>query len=150
MAEARPASGAILICGMIAASEHLFARAAEALGEQLGPVRRVSDVMPFDLTDYYRQQMGQPLWRQFLAFAPPAERSSLAEVKLATNELEARFAAECPAGPPRPINLDPGYLTEAKLVLASCKDFAHRMYLRDGVYAEVTLLWQAGRWASLP
>jgi len=48
----------------------------------------------------------------------------------------------------RPLNLDPGYLTEAKLVLASTKDHAHRIYLGRGIYAEVTLHYQNGRWQS--
>ena len=75
-----------------------------------------------------------------------------AAIKLATNQVEAAFAAEArPAGrpphaPQRPLNLDPGYVTESKLVLASTKDFAHRVYLGDGIYAEVTLTYAGGRW----
>ena len=49
----------------------------------------------------------------------------------------------------RPLNLDPGYITPAKLVLASTKDHAHRIYLRDGIYAEVTLSFRGRKWQPL-
>lgn len=77
---------------------------------------------------------------------PPGE---LVEVKVRTNGLEAALADEAPHGPPRPVNLDPGYVSESKLVLASMKDFSHRIYLGSGVYGEVTLMYRKGKWESL-
>jgi hypothetical protein len=103
--------------------------------------------------------MGEGLYRGFVAFEKLIDPERLAEIKIATNDIEARIAeavhngAEPWAGktppPVRPVNLDPGYLTLAKLILASMKDFSHRIYLRGGVYAEITLQYRNG-WQALP
>jgi len=74
------------------------------------------------------------------------EPEKLVEIKLTTNRWEEEYAAEAGKPEPRPLNLDPGYLTLGKLVLASTKDFAHRIYLSRGVYAEVTLQYRHRRW----
>lgn len=136
------------LCGMIAGDPALFDRARGALTDLLGPTDCQSPAYPFDMTDYYAAEMGPDLQRMFLAFDTLAQPDRLAEIKLATNALEVRLAADSPL--PRPINLDPGYLTTAKLVLASMKDFSHRIYLRDGVYAEVTLTYRHGQWEPTP
>jgi hypothetical protein len=151
MAKPAPPPRVKLICGMIAADTGLFDQAEQGLTRRLGPADVVSDVMPFDFTDYYSRQMGCPLHRKFLAFADLAQGDSLARLKRATNDMEEQFADEAPPGAPtRPINLDPGYVELGKLVLASCKNFAHRIYLAAGVYAEVTLIFRHGRWHGLP
>ncbi len=141
------------ICGMISARAELFGLAQERLIELLGPVDIVSDVLPFDFTTYYDEEMGRPRLRKFLAFERLIDPGELAGVKRATNGLEDFFArAQAraqPAGPARPINLDPGYLVQSRLILASMKDFAHRIYLADGVFAEVTLQYRDG-WQALP
>jgi hypothetical protein len=135
---------------MIAATPALFDAAAERLRARIGPVETTSETMPFDFTHYYDAETGSPLLRRFVRFAPGPGPERLAEIKRTTNAIEAEFAsAAAPQGPPRPINLDPGWLSAFSLVLASCKPFAHRVYLRDGVWAEVTLLWRDGRWRPL-
>ena len=141
----------LLICGMISAKVELFEQAAEAMGPLFGPVELRSDVMPFDFTHYYDRQMGSPLWRQFVSFARPITGDALADAKRATNELEEQFArrVQDPDAPPRPINLDPGYVDLSKLVLASCKDFSHRIYLGGGVFGEITLMYHKDRWDAL-
>lgn len=149
MAEAMPPPEAKLICGMIAADEVLLTRAADRLARHFGPVELAGETMDFDFTRYYEPQMGARLRRRFLAFAGLFAPDRLAEVKHRTNALETELAAEWTAGPPRPINLDPGYVEPGKLVLASMKNFAHRVYLRDGVYAEVTLLYRRGCWTPM-
>ena len=137
-----------LICGMISAQRDLFDEAAAEMSKSFSPVDIKSEVMDFDLTDYYDRQMGAPLYRQFVSFAGQADPASLARVKLRTNEIEAEFARRFEAVS-RPINLDPGYVGSSKLVLASMKSFSHRVYLDLGVYAEVTLLYRSGRWEEL-
>ena len=88
--------------------------------------------------------------KNFLAFAEPFDPGMLADVKRLTNDWEEQYAAsggeengeqnvDETERVSRPLNLDPGYVAERKLVLASVKDHAHRIYLRDGIYAEVTL-----------
>ena len=150
MAEAQEADTVKLICGMISARAELFDRAAEALADAFGPVDLTSEIMPFDMTDYYEPQMGPGLLRRFVSFAEPFSPAALVEAKLRTNAIEADFASRRGAdAPARPINLDPGYVAPSKLVLASMKDFSHRIYVRDGVYAEVTLLYRKGLWEAL-
>jgi len=137
-----------LICGMIVSRTDLFDQARARLEQAFGPVGAVSEVFNFDLTHYYDDQMGSPLYRRFVCFADVADPSTLAEAKLKTNAIEAEFAARYDFAP-RPINLDVGYIEPAKLVLASMKNFSHRVYLSRAVYAEVTLLYRKGRWEAL-
>lgn len=113
---------------------------------EFGPAAAVSDVFDFIETNYYDAEMGAGLKKQFWAFAETIDPGRLAAVKRRTNLLEAEYAGLKTYPEPRPLNLDPGYLTLAKLVLASTKDHAHRLYLADGIYAEVTLSYRKGQW----
>ncbi len=151
MAQAQEADNVKLICGMISADRELFEQAEYELADAFGPIDVSSNIMPFDLTHYYDEQMGAPLWRMFVSFAGGMSPGVLADVKGRTNAIEADLAARHRAAddPPRPINLDPGYIEQSKLVLASMKNFSHRIYLRDGVYAEVTLMYRKGAWEAL-
>jgi hypothetical protein len=149
MADVSEAPVVKLICGMISSRRELFDAAAEALARALGPIDHTSDVMPFDFTHYYDDEMGSPLYRRFVSFAEPVAADVLAEAKLRTNALEADFARRFGPVPRRPVNLDPGYVEPAKLVLASMKNFSHRVYLGRGVHAEVTLMYRHGRWEPL-
>jgi len=138
-----------LICGMISARQELFDVAAGKLAETFGPADIVSEVMDFDFTHYYDGQMGSPLYRRFLAFERLVSPEELVDAKHRTNELEADFAAQAGGEPPRPINLDPGYVEASKLVLASMKNFSHRIYLGRRVYGEITLMYRRGAWGGL-
>lgn len=147
-----------LICGMISARAELFNRAQVRLEETLGQADVCSEIIPFDFTNYYDEEMGCPRLRKFIAFEELIDPSQLAEIKRATNFLEDEFAQTCsPAARigeqkkivRRPINLDPGYVAPSKLILASMKDFSHRIYLEGGVFAEVTLQYRNG-WQTLP
>ena len=148
MAEARQADNVKLICGMISAHRELFGRAAADLSHCFGAVDLISEIMPFDMTHYYDDEMGAPLSRQFVSFAQSVRPDVLADVKLKTNEIEAAISASQADGR-RAINLDPGCVTPASLILASCKNFSHRIYLGRGVYAEVTMMYRAGNWEPL-
>ena len=118
---------------------------AEALW---GPVALQSPFFLFDQTDYYAATMGRGLQKTFFAFQRLADPADLVNWKIATNAWETEYAAAAGHAEPRPLNLDPGYLTLGKLVLASTKDFAHRIYLSRGIYAEVTLSYQNRNWQS--
>ncbi len=120
--------------------------ARETMETCFGPVVLVSEAFDFTETDYYAATMGTDLKKQFVAFESLIDPGALAEIKRQTNAWEAEYAAIGRHPEPRPLNLDPGYITPAKLVLASTKDHAHRIYLRDGIYAEVTLSYRARRW----
>jgi hypothetical protein len=124
-----------LIVGMFAPREGLFEAPRRELTEAYGPADHVSPVWPFDFTAYYAQEFGEGLLRQFLSFAELIDPAKLAEIKLYTNALEQQYAS---AGR-RQFNLDPGYIDLSKLVLATTKNHQHRIYLSQGIYAEVTL-----------
>jgi hypothetical protein len=153
MAEPLPAPMVKMICGMLSSRTELLEAAVRALETAFGPTDVVSEVMDFDFTHYYDAQMGSPLYRQFVAFDRLAPADRLAKAKLTTNAIERQFAeSQTEAGQPaipRPINLDVGYVEPAKLILASMKNFSHRIYLGRGVFAEVTLLYHPGRWDAL-
>ena len=118
--------------------------------EQFGPLALRSEAFDFTETDYYRESMGDDLKKQFLTFQKLIDPAKLAETKQQTNAWEHEYAQHADHPEARPLNLDPGYLTMAKLVLASTKDHAHRLYLDDGIYAEFTLQFRGGGWQSCP
>jgi hypothetical protein len=124
-----------LIVGMVTASEELFDGARARLSEVYGPVDHVSPVWPFNFTNYYAEEFGENLLRQFLSFQELMDPTRLPETKLLTNDLERQFTVNGS----RQINLDPGYIDLSKLVLATTKNHQHRLYLGQGIYGEVTL-----------
>lgn len=139
-----------LIIGILACDE-TAARACHApLTDLYGPADLVSNVYPFDMTAYYVEEAGPAMVRQFLSFETLIHPGRLAEIKHQTNALEQRLAAELQTPYPRPVNLDPGYIEPSKLVLASTKNFAHRIYIGRQMYAEVTLTYNKGRWETFP
>ena len=117
--------------------------------EHLGPIVLASNAFDFTETDYYAATMGAELKKQFLAFERLIDPGALAETKCHTNQWEAEYTALGRHPEPRPLNLDPGYITSAKLVLASTKDHAHRIYLGDGIYAELTLSYRKRQWQPM-
>jgi hypothetical protein len=123
--------------------------ARERCAQQYGPIQLSSDPFDFTETDYYTATMGTGLKKQFLASERLIDSSALASIKRETNKWEVEYAALGRHAEQRPLNLDPGYLTPAKLVLASTKDHAHRIYLRDGIFAEVTLVFRQRKWQPL-
>jgi hypothetical protein len=126
-----------------------FDWARERSTAQFGLVALASNAFDFTETDYYTATMGEGLKKQFFAFERLIDPAALADIKRQTNEWEAEYAALGRHAEPRPLNLDPGYITPAKLVLASTKDHAHRIYLAGGIFAEVTLAFRAGGWQPL-
>jgi Domain of unknown function (DUF4416) len=111
-----------------------------------GPVAKSSPRFSFTETAYYEPTMGTGIQKCFWAFERLIDPTALVELKLQTNAWEAEYAGRGGHLEPRPLNLDPGYLTPAKLVLASTKDHAHRVYLSRGIYAEVTLFYKDRHW----
>jgi len=144
MATPKPPEPVTLIVGMLCSDLELLAAAEARLTSLYGPVDVRSPVIDFDFTDYYEREMGPGLKRRFVSFADTIDPGELSRIKLRTNELEREFAgADAPV--PRPVNLDPGYVCGSKLVLASAKDRAQRIYLGQGIYAEITLACRKGR-----
>lgn len=151
MASLRPVKPVQLFCGLISGDPDLMDRAVRLLKGYQGPTDLVSATWPFDMTDYYLSEMGEDLLRRFVSFEKLIDPGALAGIKLLTNDLERRICADLALPEDRRlVNLDPGYVTLAKVVLATTKDYSHRVYLRDGIYAESTLRWLEGRWQPWP
>jgi len=129
-----------LIVSMFTGDETLLAVARGALVNRFGPIDYESELLPFDHTSYYEREFGPGLVRQIVAFADLIAPQRLAEIKRTTNDLEMTWAV----GGRRRVNLDPGYVALSKMVLATTKDYTQRIYLGQGIYAEVTLYYQHG------
>ena len=152
MAEIRPHSPVLLLLGAFSRYPAALDWARQQASAVWGPVALASAVFPFADTAFYEASMGPGLQKVFWAFENLVAPELLVEAKCLTNGWEARYRTLSGGPEPRPLNLDPGYLTEAKLVLATTKDRDHRLYLGRGIFAEVTLYyqrtagWQAREW----
>lgn len=137
-----------LVCGLLSSDPDLLNRARQRLVRRYGAVDLESETWPFTQTRYYEHEMGPDLQRRFLAFERLVAPDALPEIKLETNKFEAEIADDCTTlGIVRPVNLDPGYVDLTRLVLATTKDRAHRIYLSQGIYAEVTLIAVGDGWS---
>jgi hypothetical protein len=136
-----------LLVGVLEADGGRFVEARRLLAEAFGLEESLHGPWPFDLTDYYDQEMGgAEIRRWFLAYAEPVLSEQLAEVKLITNRIEDELAIEGR----RRVNLDSGYLDFQKLVLASAKFHTCKIHVGRGIWADLTLLYHDGRWDPLP
>jgi hypothetical protein len=149
MGEIHEPSPVKLFTGVITSVPSIMPRVEQLLVPVFGPVDLRTELFVFDQTRYYDEEMGSPLYRCFISFETLIEPSVIADAKLRTNGMEAVLAADFP-GVKRPINLDPGYLEQSKIVLASTKNFYHRILLSHGIYGEVTLHFEKGGWKSFP
>lgn len=146
MSEPKPAGEVKLIMSVFSADRRPLNESLEVLSGHYGTADFISAFMPFDFTDYYSGEMGGPLIRRFISFEKLVSPESLPDVKILTNRLEEKFAA----GGARQVNIDPGYISLAHLILATGKGYTHRPYLRDGIYADLTLVYRAGAFHTLP
>lgn len=148
MSRPREPLPAKLVCSVLAADlPAVWPSVVSRLEERFGPAEVASPVLAFRHTAYYEDELGAPLFRRVLAFARLFPQGELRPAKLFTNSLEQALSR--PDGSRR-VNLDPGLLTQERLVLATGKNFTHRVYLGDGIFADLTLVFQAGSWQTLP
>lgn len=146
----RPPKPAMLIVAAFSRHPDALAWSRAQLEAVYGPVTLASEPFSFHHTEYYQKTMGADLRKQFFAFARLVTEDCLPEIKQHTNALEIKLADEHRCPEPRPLNLDPGLLTLGKFLLATTKDQGHRIYLRDHIYAEVTLRYQEGAFHPWP
>ena len=142
----RPPLPVKLFVGVLTSAPQLMPRIEEGLAALFGSIDSRSEPFLFDLTHYYDEEMGTPIYRNFFSFTELIDPSVIGQIKTKTNNLESGFANAMR----RSVNLDPGYLEQSKIVLASTKNFSHRILISGGIYAEVTLLYQDGAWRALP
>jgi hypothetical protein len=135
-----------LIIGVLAANEVALAAAVKASSAKFGKIDLSSDVWPFTQTDYYRGETGPNILRQFVSIERLIDPGKLAKIKHITNKVEQKLACSLEMTLPRPVNLDPGFIEPSKLVLATTKNYSHRIYIGHKMFAEVTLIYEKGIW----
>jgi hypothetical protein len=150
MAQPRLPSPVLLVVAALSRHPAALAWGRQRLEQAYGPVALVSTPFDFRQTAYYEPTMGPDLRKCFLVFRDLVSADGLPAVKRHTNALEAELAASNAYPEPRPLNLDPGGLSLHKFLLATTKDQAHRVYLRDGIFAEVTLRFHDGAFEPWP
>jgi hypothetical protein len=146
MSRPKDASAVKAMASIFSVSSDFINHAIIELTGRYGEADFISDLLPFLYTDYYVAEMGSPLWRRFISFEKLIKPETLPDIKLWTNELESSYVM----GDKRSVNIDPGYLSPAHLILATGKAYTHRPYLRDGIYVDLTLIYQNKAFQSLP
>lgn len=134
-----------LVMSLISADDHLLRQVEETLTGRYGEVDFSSELLPFDMTDYYTPEMGAGLFRRFYTFRPLIPRDALVRIKRETNEMEGQWAVQGR----RRINIDPGYICAEHLILATTKGYTHRPYLGEGIHADLTLIYGDGEFRPL-
>ena len=127
-----------LVIGFIFKEADIPNKTKAILEKQFGKIDFESQILPFTHTTYYEKEFGKNLKRSFISFKKLISPQALPKIKIITNKIEYKLSH----GKYRLINIDPGYLNLSKLVLASTKDYKHRIYLNQGIYAEITLFYQ--------
>ncbi|MDC7231252.1 MAG: DUF4416 family protein [Sphaerochaetaceae bacterium] len=135
-----------LVMGVLVSKHEMIPLVKELLVARYGPILDSTEPSSFAFTDYYDDEMGGKPLRFYLSFAHLIDPSRLSTIKRETNALEAEFTKD--GG--RRVNLDPGLLSQANLVLATTKNRAHRIPLSDGIYAELTLMYANKQFQSFP
>jgi len=128
-----------LFMSLIASEDDILYHGLENLRSTFGETDTISDKFSFDFTDYYTDEMGKSLFRYFITFGRLIPIPILPDVKLATNRLEEKYTRQNGS---RRINIDPGYICLEHVILATTKGYTHRPYLRNGIYADLTLVYR--------
>ncbi|HID95949.1 MAG TPA: DUF4416 family protein [Candidatus Latescibacteria bacterium] len=138
-----------LIAALMARDRFWIDQVKIALKERFGSIDHQSEIFPFNFSSYYEKEMGTDLIKQFVSFEGLIEMDRLAEVKILTIKMEEDLAEKIGGELRRRVNIDPGYLSLANLVLATTKNYDHRIYLGRGIFAEVTLRYRHGEFKPL-
>ncbi len=137
MSTPKPPDPAKLVVSVFMKDKGIFDSVFKDLEKIGGPVDIMSKWLDFNFTDYYYKEMGVPLFRRLVAFKPLIEQEQLASIKLRTNAIENTHLEE----DQRRVNIDPGYLLASRFILATGKDYSHRVYIGSQIYADLTLMW---------
>jgi hypothetical protein len=146
MSQPLPPKPAKLVIGFFLKEKGLGIHVVKALVDKFGTIDVASSWFPFDFTHYYNEEMGTPLFRRLVAFNQLIHQVSLADIKVFTNDLEHEHSSNGK----RSVNIDPGYLLHERFVLATGKNYSHRIYIGKGIYADLTLIYAKGGFKPLP
>ena len=139
MGKAKEAKPAKLFMSLIVSEDDILHQAIEDLRLAFGKIEFISERLPFNFTNYYAPEMGEGLFRRLITFESLVSIPFLPEIKKTTNRLEEKYSTP---GGNRRINIDPGYLCLEHVILATTKGYTHRPYLREGIYADLTLIYR--------
>ncbi len=131
-----------LVISIFSQDKNLIDSVIKLLVDKFGKIDFKTKLLDFNQTNYYETEMGKALFRKFVSFERLIEPNSISDIKIYTNKLEKNISPSWKTDIKRDVNIDPGYLSFSKLVLASTKDFYHRIYLDHGIYAEITLAFK--------
>lgn len=135
-----------LVIGVYTKEKERIKSLSEIFVREYGEMDLISAWLPFDFTTYYEREMGRPLFRRLFSFKRMIEQEALSDIKLFTNRIEQAYMENGN----RKVNIDPGYMLHARFVLATGKDFSHRIYIGKEIYADLTLIFQNGSFKTLP
>ena len=145
--EPKPAK---LIIAILAADDKCLKIAHQQIIENFGTIDLTSPAWSFTLSNYYRDEVGPTPLKQIVSIEKLIHPGDLPAAKHRSNQLEQQIAETLDIDLPRPVNLDPGIIEPAKLILATTKDYSHRIYIGQQMYAEVTLIYDKGAWKIMP
>ena len=145
MSTPRDPQPAKLVIGVLLNDKAIIDDLARELVQSFGDMDLISPWLAFDYTRYYEKEMGKTLSRRMMAFSSLIRQDELAEVKTITNNIESRYLNQGN----RDANIDPGYLLLERFVLATGKNFSHRIYIGKKIYADLTLIYQKGEFQTL-
>jgi hypothetical protein len=146
MSEPKQADVVKLVVSAFSAESDILHKALETMTDQYGKMDFVGPLLPFNFTHYYADEMGLLLVRRFASFEKLICPEYLPEIKLVTNAVERQNMINGR----RRVNIDPGYVSQAHLILATGKGYTHRPYLNKGIYADLTLVYQDKTFKPLP
>ncbi len=149
MGQLRTFSPVKLFIGILVSHPKLLPEVESRLASAYGPIDHRSGTIPFGFTDYYEAEMGDIIDRVFFSFERLIEADQLSEIKTQTNSMEDELSPLLTTVK-RPVNLDPGYIEHAKVILASTKNFYHRIYLGGGIFGEVTMHFRNNTYQFFP
>lgn len=148
MGAVSPPLPALLLIAAFSRHDSALDWVARRVSGAWGEIALASPRFEFAETSYYESSMGAGLKKCFWACREPIDQGRIADLKLTANAWEEEYSRFAGHAEGRPLNIDPGYLTAAKVVLASTKDHAHRIYISQGIYAEVTLYYRRNAWRA--
>ncbi len=133
----KPPDPAKLVISVFMRDKAFLGKVFDPLEQIGGRADMISNWLAFDFTDYYHKEMGSPLYRKVIAFKDLIDQQDLARIKTLTNQVEEKNLVKGK----RQVNIDPGYLLPSRFILATGKDYSHRIYIGERVYADLTLIY---------
>jgi len=134
-----------LFCAILYSDKEIYENCLKILEKDFSKIDYISNEIPFSYTSYYRPEMGEEIYRLYISFSDLIYPYKLAEIKKRTNDIENYFKVEGK----RKINIDPGYISLSNLVLATTKNYSHRIAISPEIYAEVTLIYEKNSYKPL-